>query len=180
MYSNSTGAVHGFVRDASGNFTGFDPSGAGSSPPLGAVQGTIPIAIDTAGDVVGSYIDSNNADHAFLRTADGTITEFDAPGASPAPYRGTSAMGINDGGQIVGFYTTGTPGDGTSTYHGFLRAANGTFTTIDAPGAGTGESPIGRKQGTTAVVINASGEIAGTYVDSNNFRALRQRHDHPV
>ena len=169
MYSNSLGLVHGFVRTPGGAITNFDAPGAGTSPPTGKVQGTVPTAIDTAGDVTGVYIDANNAYHGFLRTADGTITEFDAPSASSAPNRGTSPMAMNDAGEIVGFYTTGDLST-NSVYHGFVRAANGTFSTIDAPGAGSGESPIGRKQGTSPAAINASGEIAGTYVDSNNNR----------
>ena len=169
MYSNSVGAVHGFVRTAGRVFTNFDAPGAGASPPTGKVQGTIPTAIDTTGNVTGVYIDANNAYHGFLRTADGTITEFDAPGASSAANRGTSPMAMNDAGEIVGFYTTGDL-NSNSVYHGFVRAANGAIATIDAPGAGSGESPIGRKQGTSPSAINASGEIAGTYVDSNNNR----------
>lgn len=169
MYSNSLGLVHGFVRTAGGAITNFDAPGAGTSSPTGKVQGTVPTAIDTAGDVTGVYIDVNNAYHGFLRTADGTITEFDASGASSAANRGTSPMAMNDAGEIVGFYTTGDLNT-NSVYHGFIRAANGSFSTIDAPGAGSGESPIGRKQGTSPAAINASGEIAGTYVDSNNNR----------
>lgn len=170
MYSNATGVVHGLIRDAGGVVTNFDAAGAGSSPPAGSVQGTIPTAIDTAGDVAGVYIDANNGYHGFLRASDGTITEFDAPGASTAKNRGTAPLAINDAGQIVGFYTTGSVSDPTSTYHGFLRAADGTFTTIDVPGAGTGESGNGRKEGTEAGAVNASGEIAGTYVDSSGIR----------
>jgi len=46
------------------------------------------------------------------------------------------------------------------TLHGFVRAADGTITTFDAPGAGTGSG-----QGTVAGSINQDGVIAGDYVD---------------
>src|SRR6185312_9644166 len=40
-----------------------------------------------------------NGGNSFIRTVDGTITTFVAPGAS-----GTEARGINDHGTIAGFY----------------------------------------------------------------------------
>jgi hypothetical protein len=48
-------------------------------------------------------------------------------------------------------------------WHGFVRAADGTITTIDIPGAGTGGD-----QGTLVNTINAAGTVAGLYVDPNN------------
>ena len=72
-----------------------------------------------------------------------TFTNIDFPGAT-----GTSALGINDAGQIVGYYEAS---DGTS--HGFLLSG-GTFTTIDDPGL-PGVLPIG---------INNSGTIVGSCV----------------
>jgi molybdopterin/thiamine biosynthesis adenylyltransferase len=47
--------------------------------------------------------------------------------------------------------------------HGFQRLPDGTFTMIDAPGAGTG---VG--QGTCAAGNNSAGAVAGWYVDANN------------
>ena len=46
-------------------------------------------------------------------------------------------------------------------YHGYVRAANGTITTFDAPGAGTGAG-----QGTADGGINTAGDIAGYYLDA--------------
>jgi hypothetical protein len=46
--------------------------------------------------------------------------------------------------------------------HGFLRFSNGTITTYDAPGAGTGPG-----QGSDGESINPAGEIAGEYIDAN-------------
>lgn len=168
-YSDQVGVGHGFVY-ANGTFTSFDAPDAGSNPPAGWLQGTVGIGMDTAGDVAGIYADNNNAVHSFLRAANGTITEFDDPNApTDVSSRGTMAMAINDSGQIVGTYTTGSY-DTNSAYRGFLRSADGSFTAIDAPGAGTGESANNRKQGTIAAAINTSGAITGFYVDSSNNR----------
>ncbi len=166
VYSNSMGVTHGFIRAADGTFTTFDAPDAGSTSP--GIEGTIPISINTNGDVTGMYVDDNHAYHGFVRlAADGTVTEFDAPEASSAANRGTTPLAINDSGQIVGLYTTGSAGS-ASTYYGFLRAADGTITTLTEPDAGSGENGNGDKQGTEAIDINASGEIVGDYSDSSN------------
>jgi hypothetical protein len=165
VYSNAMGVTHGFIRAADGTFTTFDAPDAGSTSP--GIEGTMPFAVDSNGDVTGTYIDANHAYHGFVRSADGTITEFDAPGApTNVANRGTTALGINDSGQIVGIYSTGSF-DTASTYYGFVRAADGTVTTLTEPDAGSGENANGSKQGTVATAINASGEITGFYVDSS-------------
>jgi probable HAF family extracellular repeat protein len=81
-----------------------------------------------------------------------TFTAFDVPGAT----QGTSAYGINNHGQIVGY----SNGPGT---HGFLRAKGGTFTQLDVPGAAY----------TLAQRINGHGQIVGVFVDTNNGGILR-------
>src|ERR1700749_206072 len=70
---------HGFVRnnDKKGTATVFDVKGAGTS----SGQGTIANSINSAGEIVGQYIDAIGTHHAFLRDQSGTITKFDAPGA---------------------------------------------------------------------------------------------------
>ena len=97
-----------------------------------------------------------------------TIITFDVPGASQV----TQAFGINPAGTIVGYYAV--LNDQIFVYHGFLRTKDGTFTTIDAPGAGTGmfQGTFAFNQGTfTASVIglNPAGAIAGAYTDSGFF-----------
>jgi probable HAF family extracellular repeat protein len=85
---------------------------------------------------------------AFL-DVNGVFTTINVPGASE-----TSAGGINDLGQIVGFYRV-TPNSGG---HGFIDT-NGVFTTIDFPGA----------EATAPFAINNSGQIVGLYEDSANI-----------
>jgi hypothetical protein len=64
--------------------TSFDATDAG----IGAATGTVGVSIDTAGDVAGTFIDNNFVGHGFLRSANGTITEFDAPDAGNSATRG--------------------------------------------------------------------------------------------
>ena len=76
---------------------------------------------------------------------DGTISTFQVPGASA-----TFAEGINDAGDIVGWFAE------SHRAHGFVKIG-GTFRTIDVPG----DSPNGT--GTMAFGINNAGQIVGTF-----------------
>ena len=159
LYLDSNGATHGFERAASGAITNFDATGAGTA----STQGTFALSMDPGGNyITGMFADSGNSYHGYVRAANGTITEFDVSGAGTGGHRGTIPLSINSGGIIAGIYTTGTYQNGTHPYHGFMRAANGTITTFDAPGAGTNTA-----QGTAPSAINASGTITGTYADSS-------------
>ena len=66
---------------------------------------------------------------------------------------GTDAKGINDAGEIVGYYL-----DGSSVAHGFVYN-NGAYVTLNDPAA-TG--------GTYAEGINDAGEVVGYYLDSSD------------
>jgi len=77
-----------------------------------------------------------------------TYTTIDDPSAT----NGTYAFGINDLGQIVGYYT-----DLSNYVHSFLYSG-GIYTTIDDPSA---------TNGTYADSINASGQITGGYRDDS-------------
>jgi len=65
---------------------------------------------------------------------------------------------MNQAGAIAGYAL-----DASGVYHGYLRAPDGTITTFDVPGAGTGGYP----QGTTSSNINPAGAIAGLVVDAS-------------
>jgi hypothetical protein len=158
VYLTAPNVAHGFVRSigtGTPTFATFDAPGAGTS----LNQGTFPASINTAGDVAGMYFDAGNAYHGFLRTATGTITVFDVPGAPTViGHRGTLPISMNAGGEITGFYV-----DANDVRHGFLRAANGTITApVNAPGAGTGAL-----EGTIPLSIDTAGDITGFYTDAN-------------
>ena len=89
---------------------------------------------------------SARADYQF------TYTSFDAPGASPTvPYAGSGAYGLSNSGAIVGV----TSADAV-TYDGYLRRANGSYTTVNYPGSVAGGFNNPR-------AVNSAGIVAGYY-----------------
>jgi hypothetical protein len=82
--------------------------------------------------------------------AETSFTTLDVPGA---PVGFTEADGINDRGDVVGTYRSGTAL--TDPLHGFLLH-DGSYTTIDVPGA----------HGVTfALGINAQGDVVGGFLE---------------
>ena len=74
--------------------------------------------------------------HGFLRAPDGTFTSFDAPGAGMGPSQGTFVNTVdclNPAGATTGDYL-----DASNVFHGFVRTPQGTITSFDVSGAGTG------------------------------------------
>ena len=112
-YTDGVNIVHGFIRDAGGTFTTFDPPG-GRINDAGAVTGCCFY------DAVGRY-------YGFIRDAGGTITSFGVPGA-----HGTAPASINNAGVVTGSYY---PYEQGATSHGFIRDAGGTITSFDVPGS---------------------------------------------
>ena len=152
-YFDSDSVRHGFVRAPDGTISTFDAPGAGT----GQYQGTYPVSINPAGFIAGMYLDGSNASYGFVRAPDGSITNFD-PFPSCIPYgafHGTEVKGINAAGAIVGskFCLEG----GFVLTHGFLRAPDGTISTLSVPGS----------KDTIPHAIGLSGAVAGYYTDSN-------------
>jgi hypothetical protein len=102
-------------------------------------------SINNANTVAGFYSDSMGT-HGFTLTSGNVLTTIDDPNA----VHGTEVTGINGKGDVVGFYF-----DSSFTAHGF-SLINGTFTTIDYGGAGTGPGA-----GTFAQGINDADRIVG-------------------
>ncbi len=73
--------------------------------------------------------------------------------------------GINDSHTAVGYYI-----DSVGAYHGWMRLANGTTTTIDVPGASTTPAAAPCQSvsvaGTVVLGVNNSGYVSGHYWDS--------------
>ena len=67
--------------------------------------------INDKGAITGSYIGSDNIEHGFARSAEGTIRAFDPPGSS-----GTLPRRINRNGDITGTFYDG------GVYRGFVRS----------------------------------------------------------
>jgi len=85
----------------------------------GATQTQV-YGINSGGDIVGLFTDSNGTSHGFLLKA-GTFTTIDVPGA-----RGTVLRGINDNGIMTGWYYASDFFNRGFVYDGH------TFTTLDA------------------------------------------------
>ncbi|MBV8672357.1 MAG: hypothetical protein JOZ33_02895, partial [Acidobacteriaceae bacterium] len=107
-YEEADNVFHGFLRARDGTFITFDVPGAGT----GAFQGTggFEVAINPAGAITGTYVDSNSISHGFVRSANGTITEFDPTGSVS-----TNPASINPAEAITGSYL-----DANDVSHGFL------------------------------------------------------------
>lgn len=137
---------------AGGTFTTFDVPGGSFS------GGPGPTAINSAGAITGTYFDAGKLIHSFLRAPDGTVTTFDPPGATCSLSTSNTcsfSTGINPAGVISGGYQ-----DASGNIHGFLRASDGTFTTIDVPGSNNFTSPSG---------INPAGTVTGGYFGTGSL-----------
>ena len=136
----------GFL-DAGGVYTTI------SDPLTQPYWGTNSFGINNAGQIVGYFTAGGplgTSDNGFLfDSATSTFTNLNFPGATF-----TFANGINDIGEIVGFYV-----DNSGKDHGFLYSG-GSYTTID--------NPLGTN-GTEAFGINDMGEIVGAYIDSTGL-----------
>ena len=129
-----------------GEVTTIDVPGAALTQPLG---------INGRGEVVGAYLEAMPSPDPYAYYETGrlrgfvmrgrTFTPIDFPGSV-----GTKVSGINDRGEMVGYYDTDTHGRGFA-----LR--DGRFTTIDPPGSLT-SLPSG---------IDNRGRIVGGYLDPN-------------
>ena len=104
--------------------------------------------LNYSGYIVGSYDGTG-----FLLNTDGSFQDIMAPGQASL----TTAIGINNAGQILGVYADGSGGFGT-----FLRGANSTYATIATPvpfsasGLNDAAQIVG-SGGPTSFVIDASG-----------------------
>src|SRR5689334_16921171 len=72
----------------------FDVPGAGTSGASCLNQGTFPYQINGEGEIGGNFQDANNVLHGFLRTRDGAISTFDAPGTGTGACQGTQGFAI--------------------------------------------------------------------------------------
>jgi hypothetical protein len=178
-YVDAGEVQHGFVREADGTITSFDPVGSTSTTPTG---------IDKSGTIVGTF-QAGSTSHGFLRTANGTITTFDPKRSSdtwvtaihgmtigyyltgrrkvvgftrkstgrygrvryPNAQR-TEPIAINDVAVITGSYRSSKHDD----WHGFLLAPDGTYTAFDPVGAVL-TNPAG---------VSRDGTVVGTFQDS--------------
>ena len=153
------GGSHGFIRHPNGAIIVFD----GPIDPSRANPGTDPFGINAHSAVVGRYwtADQSSASTSFLRSANGTLVMFDAPGTNNRATPG--AVGINAAGAIAGNFN-----DSNYSPHGYLRTPDGTFSIIDAPEA---------FNGTRIAAINSRGELAGIFWVGNTSHGYVRARD---
>jgi hypothetical protein len=148
-YIDSSNLIHGFVRSPSGNITTFDGPGS---------VFTIPTGMNSTHSIVGYYElpKSQGVPNGFTRSPSGEIKTLNAPGA----VLGTTLAGVNDKGEIAGFYY-----DANFASVGFVVSPAGKFTKFKAPGVGNNSG-----QGTVVAFdgLTGAGAIAVNGVDSND------------
>ena len=130
------GSLHGFVRNAAGQTSTLDLAGH---------LDTELMDINDNGQILGAYADSHAifAGTSFLRDAGGALQIVAMPASTFS-----EGEGLNNAGTVVGGYY-----DAANVLHGFVRAPNGVYTTIDVAGA----------DATIPSGINDAGWIVGEY-----------------
>jgi len=142
-------ANYGFYEQGGVFSTVVNPNTT-SAPPVNQLLG-----VNDSNVAVGFYNDNNNNAHGYTyNITTGTFT----PVISTLPnVASLTAAGINNAGDIVGFYSTVTGGPA----NGFLDIG-GTFTTLDAPGSTS----------TMLLGVNNKGLIVGTDTDANGMHGV--------
>jgi hypothetical protein len=131
--------AHGFVRTPDGEITEIS---------LAKDFDTRVSGLNADGVVAGYFNDTSSHTRGYLRAPDGKITLIDVPGAGPD---GTTVTDLNDRGDVVGFFVTGSAG------FGFIRAADGAIATFSIPNAEVIYPPFR---------INKAGVVTGSFLDS--------------
>ncbi len=104
FWTDANGNNHGFSGRLGDGFTTFDVTIGGAT-----ATSTSPFGCNKQGVIVGSFTDTNGNVHGFI-SADRRFFQFDATGSSQTPafnVQGTFINGVNDRGDIVGFFSDG-------------------------------------------------------------------------
>ena len=140
FYVDATGANHGYVR-RNGRFHRVDFPGTTSRPTFNQLLG-----INGPGIAVGFFNDAKGMSHGYLfdtRTGRFTLIRLPVAATSVVP------TGINDHGQVVGFYQVG------KITNGFLWGS-GHLTVLR----------YGNHTDTQALGVNNLGVVVGSFVDA--------------
>jgi probable HAF family extracellular repeat protein len=151
FFTNNSGINRGYTYNInSRKFSRVLPPGASGSN-LGA--SLTAAGINNFGDVAGFY--NTNAKtgpsaDAFLKLHSGQFITISFPAAGVTM---TQAFGVNDAGEVVGTYTTGS--GNSAVTHGFTWL-NGKFASVNIGGASS----------TTINGVNDEGDLVGFYTDA--------------
>jgi hypothetical protein len=158
-YIDRNNLWHAFVRTPDGNITPFDAPGAVQTFACEDISSYAYLrCMNSAGAIVGYFLDSSQTVHGFIRDPDGNMTVIDATGAATGNDLGTYVSSINDRGAITGYVL-----DANNVAHSFMRTREGEFTEFDLAEA----DPNG--PGTSAFSIDSRGVISGVFWDAKNI-----------
>jgi hypothetical protein len=144
-YVDSANHFHGFIREADGTITEFDPPG---------MTDTHSTAINGRKQIVGYGISNHGTNQGFQRSVHANPwLHIIIPDSAF-----TFAWAINDNGIVTGFFD-----DSAFEAHGYFFDPMVGYTIFDDPDAGFQELGFG----THATVINRGGIIAGNYEDKD-------------
>ncbi len=151
IYVDAAGTEHSFFRSEKGVITPIVPE-----KDAAFVMVCEETCLNAQGTTVGSYAGTDFVYKGFLRTRDGKIETFTAPGAGTGQGTGTLVASISAAGEITGYLVTDK-----GFYHGFVRYCDGTFSAFEIPEAANG-------YGTVPFAINSLGITTGIYVDASS------------
>ena len=109
FWTDAKGSNHGFYGHLGGIYRTFNVRLSGVK-----VISTSAFGCNDRGEIVGSFTDAKGAVHGFTDRG-GRFTRYDAPGSSQFPafnVSGTLVNGVDEEGDIVGFFSDGTKVDG--------------------------------------------------------------------
>ena len=156
-YYDANFVRHGFLRNPFGKITTFDVPGSFTDASSIGVWNAF---VNDLGVVAGSYYDANTfVEYGYVRTANGHVTKFAAPGAGTAQFTGTNVFAVSLQGAITGYGA-----DDNFDALGFVRTFDGKITSFDVPGQIEG---AGNDYGSAGWAINAEGVVAGRWRDTN-------------
>jgi hypothetical protein len=116
FWTDKSGNNHGFYGQLDKHYKTFDVVINGIK-----AMNTQAFGCNNNGEIVGQFADMDGNLHGFILNS-GNFTQFDAPGSSQVPefgVQGTLINGVDDLGDIVGFFS-----DGKSAVKGFVAYAN--------------------------------------------------------
>ncbi len=137
-YLGTDGQDHGFYANIANARNGFLPAAGIADPRLPSVPGepgatfvfSQILGINDSGIAVGYYGDSTTSEHGFFyNTNTGAYTFLDDPAEQfDNGTETTQITGINNSGEIAGFYS-----DGSGVFHGFVACPTGTTCSTSGP-----------------------------------------------
>ncbi len=149
---NNRGDIVGSFNDATGSHAFFETGGKFTTinPPGSGTSAVNAYGVNDSGQIVLSVAvrPSLFGSHSFLYDH-GIFSPIDAPG----PTLGTQVTGINNSGQIIGYFA-----DSARVEHAYVETG-GTFTLIEPPGTNNTIRPSG---------ISNDGRIVGSFDDNNH------------